>query len=91
MRQTLNFVYTVMEIPPRCRKPRPVHKNGTTEVHVNELNAGQLPVAFVVHHFDEEKVIRSYDDRYFTVAQYMDSASKGLTVTAMSRVTLNEE
>jgi elongation factor Ts len=26
-----------------------------------------------------------------TVAQYMDSASKGLTVTAMNRVTLNEE
>ncbi|MBE6329947.1 MAG: elongation factor Ts [Bacteroidales bacterium] len=26
-----------------------------------------------------------------SVAQYMDSASKGLTVTAMSRVTLNEE
>ena len=26
-----------------------------------------------------------------TVAQYMDSASKGLTVTAMNRITLNEE
>ena len=69
MRETIPFTYTVNEIPPRCRKARPVDKTGSTEVHVNELEAGKLPVAFVVHHYDEEKVIRAYDGRFFTLAR----------------------
>lgn len=87
MKHGLSFTYTLMETPPRCRKPRPVQKNGHTEVHVNELNAGQLPVAFVVHHFDEEKVVRFYDDKFFTVSIVSDGngQKKRLTVDALKR------
>lgn len=68
MKVDLNFTYSVNEIPPRCRKPRWVEKNGKTTVTVKELNAGDMKIAFIVKDYNSETVIRAYDDMLYKVA-----------------------
>lgn len=46
---TVTGTYTRDEIPPRCRKPRPVTYPATTTVRVPQVTADQAPVAFRVH------------------------------------------
>lgn len=62
MNVELDFEYTEEGIPPRCRKPRPVAKQGNATVVINEVSEGDFPVAFVVHDklYDETPEIRTY-------------------------------
>ena len=68
MKVDLSFTYSVNEIPPRCRKPRWVDKNGKTTVVVRELNAGDMKIAFIVKDYNSETVIRAYDGMLYKVA-----------------------
>lgn len=47
---THQYVYHEMEIPPRCRKPRPVEHTGTTTVMIPKLSSNDAPVAAIQRH-----------------------------------------
>lgn len=41
------------EIPPRCRKPRPIGHKEKVKVRIKEATASEAPVAFIVHSLNE--------------------------------------
>lgn len=47
---TVHASYTAQEVPPRCRKPRPVSHEVTTRVPILAGTAEDFPVAFTVDH-----------------------------------------
>lgn len=47
MKLTIPFRYTEAVVPPRCRKPRDVVREGATRVTVHEVSAREAPVAIV--------------------------------------------
>jgi hypothetical protein len=67
------YYYDVMEIPPRCRKPRPVQHTGELEVEIREPSETEAPVALVLHSrarwsedatwYDQE--FRWFDERFW--------------------------
>lgn len=63
---SLTGTYTRDEIPPRCRKPRPVTYETSAQVEVPMVSSGDAPVAFLVRDLDDEPhEIRTHDGRLF--------------------------
>lgn len=65
---TLNIkgAYTRLEVPPRCRKPRPVTHAAQVQVEVRAVTAAEAPVAFRVNDWSEdENEIRTFAGRLF--------------------------
>lgn len=62
------FMYSVNEIPPRCRKPRWVDKKGETTVSVREVAVSDLKPAFIVRDYEKNIAIYSYDDELYKIA-----------------------
>ena len=58
--------YTRDEIPPRCRKPRPVSHETSAQVEVPIVSAEEAPIAFRIRDLDDRtKEIRAFDGRLF--------------------------
>lgn len=100
MNVELDFEYTEEEIPPRCRKPRPVAKQGYATVVINEVSEGDFPVAFVVHDklYDETPEIKTYRGHEQNRCLYVYSApakeetvKRLLTAQMLQRNTLEEQ
>lgn len=96
----VHYIYTEDEIPPRCRKPRPVAKQGYATVVINEVSEGDFPVAFVVHDklYDETPEIRTYRGHEQNRCLYVYSApatsetvKRLLTGKMLQRNTLEEQ
>lgn len=65
----INFTgtYTRDEVPPRCRKPRPITHEASAQVEVPILAAGDAPVAFRVRGVEDTvREIRTVDGRLFS-------------------------
>lgn len=52
---TLEFEYTEMVVPSRCRSPRPVAQSGKHVVHVPILTGAQAPVVMRIPVWREEE------------------------------------
>lgn len=95
-----DFLYTEDGIPPRCRKPRPVVKQGYTALVIDEISEGNFPVAFVVHDklYDETPEIKTYRGHEQNRCLYVYSApakeetvKRLLTAQMLQRNTLEEQ
>lgn len=65
---TINGEYVVNEIPPRCRKPRPVTYDTTATVHIPTVTTKDAPVAFRCRDIDEPKEeFRLFDNRLYSL------------------------
>lgn len=63
---TITGGYTVNEIPPRCRKPRPVFYEATAKVAIPRVDAAAAPVAFRCHELDEKvKEVRLFNGHLY--------------------------
>ena len=47
MKITIPYRHTVDVVPPRCRKPRGVQRDGATTVSIHEVSSAEAPVAIV--------------------------------------------
>lgn len=47
MKLTIPFTYTETEVPPRCRKPRPVKHEDSVVVEIREIDQAEAPVAII--------------------------------------------
>lgn len=64
----LTGTYTRNEIPPRCRKPRPVTHEASAQIEVPTVTADDAPIAFRIHGIEDHiKDIRTFDGRLFTL------------------------
>lgn len=62
----LTGTYTRDEIPPRCRKPRPITHETSAQVEVPMISTEEAPIAFRIRDLDDQtKEIRTYDGRLF--------------------------
>ena len=100
MKLNFDFFYTEDEIPPRCRKPRPVVKGGNTTLVIDEISESDFPVAFVVHDklYDETPEIKTYrgneKDRYlyvFSAPATEEAVKRLLAASMLQRNTLEEQ
>lgn len=63
---SLTGTYTRDEIPPRCRKPRPVTYETSAQVEVPTASSDDAPVAFRIREVEDRiKEIRTFDGRLF--------------------------
>lgn len=63
---SLTGTYTRDEIPPRCRKPRPVTYETSAQVEVPTVSSDDAPVAFRIREVEDRiKEIRTFDGRLF--------------------------
>lgn len=63
---SLTGTYTRDEIPPRCRKPRPVTYETSAQVEVPMISSDDAPVAFRIREIEDHiKEIRPFDGRLF--------------------------
>lgn len=63
---SLTGTYTRDEIPPRCRKPRPVTHETSAQVEVPMVTSDEAPVAFRIREIEDRvKEIRTFDGRLF--------------------------
>lgn len=63
---SLTGTYTRDEIPPRCRKPRPVTYETSAQVEVPMVTSDDAPVAFRIRRLDDQtQEIRTHDGRLF--------------------------
>lgn len=63
---SLTGTYTRDEIPPRCRKPRPVTYETSAQVEVPMVSSADAPVAFRVREVEDRiREIRTFDGRLF--------------------------
>lgn len=70
---SLTGTYTRDEIPPRCRKPRPVTYETSAQVEVPMVSSDDAPVAFRIRDVEDRiKEIRTHDGRLF--APYLPHA-----------------
>lgn len=70
---SLTGTYTRDEIPPRCRKPRPVTHETSTQVEIPMVSSDDAPVAFRIRGLEDRiKEIRTHDGRLF--APYLPEA-----------------
>lgn len=68
----------VEEVPPRCRKPRPVRHIDTVEREIPEVTKAEAPIAFkryARYRFERESVLRWHDERLWRI---VDGNSHGL-------------
>lgn len=63
MKITIPYRYTEEEIPPRCRKPRPVRHTGETTLTFNEVTAAEAPVA-IIHRCEKWGKDKNGDEGY---------------------------
>lgn len=66
---TVSFTghYIRNEIPPRCRKPRPVRHPMTAQVEIDTVTAADAPIAVRVDEVSGRREIRLHDGRLFTL------------------------
>lgn len=58
------------EIPPRCRKPRPIGHKDKVKVKISETTAENAPLAFLVHAYRERPTeIRLYKNQLYKEAR----------------------
>lgn len=68
---TITGGYTVDEIPPRCRKPRPVFHEATATVAIPCVDAAAAPVAFRCHELDDKvKEVRLFNGSLYVADNY---------------------
>lgn len=63
---TASGTYTAMEVPPRCRKPRPVTHDVEASATVTVARIEDAPVAFRVQGLDRTEDIRLHGNRLYT-------------------------
>lgn len=58
------------EIPPRCRKPRPIGHKEKVKVRIKEATASEAPVAFIVHSLKERPMeVRLFKNQLYKEAR----------------------
>lgn len=68
---TITGGYTINEIPPRCRKPRPVPYKATATVAIPRMTAEEAPVAFRCREIDDTvKEVRLFNGRLYVADDY---------------------
>ena len=69
MKLDVFFDYTENEIPPRCRKARPVKKTSKVVLNIPEVDVNELKIAFVVKDSFSQNVIYSYKGKLYKIAE----------------------
>lgn len=62
---TVHGSYIRDEVPPRCRKPRPVRHETTASATIAEVNTDDAPVALRVHRTNNASEIRTHHGRLY--------------------------
>lgn len=70
MKVKIDYKFTEMVIPPRCRKARPQDGKDSVMVNIREVKDDKAPIAFIVSEYGREKcMVRSYNGRLYKQAQ----------------------